>query len=55
METATHIHTIHSDMRDGIVVVIHWAVFVSINIADVQNHGLNKEWNAHHLSTFFFT
>lgn len=28
---------------------------MSINIADVQNHNLIKEWRAHHLSTYVHT
>lgn len=43
-------------LRDRMVLVIKWlTVYVSINIADVQNHMLNKEWRAHHLSTYVHT
>lgn len=43
-------------LKNQMVVVIKWALYVSINIADVQNHyNLNKEWHAHHHSTYIHT
>lgn len=44
------------DPGNKIVVVVKWALYVCINIADVQNHqNLNKEWHVRHLSTYIQT